>query len=179
MDAKGEQGSAAQVQTRCGAPLDTSLLASSGPSVATAVPARRPASMPKGLGAAGAQAAAGPGTKPGAPSAGAASTSIPPASTSSSGPLTSHGARASTSSAGASPARLLSATAGAMQQQRSDRLVAFLATLVTYPFMFLLTKRAAAIGISQLSAVGGGGGIDTRKRLADFPEGAALLGLER
>jgi hypothetical protein len=66
-----------------------------------------------------------------------------------------------------------------MQQQRSDRLVTFLATLVTHPFMFLLTKRAAAISMSQMSAVGGGGGIDTRKRLADFPEGAALLELER
>jgi hypothetical protein len=66
-----------------------------------------------------------------------------------------------------------------MQQQRSDRLVAFLATLVTYPFMFLLTKRAAAVSAVQMAGVSGGMGIDTRKRLADFPEGAALLELER
>lgn len=77
------------------------------------------------------------------------------------------------------PARMLSTAAGVMQQQRSDRLVAFLATLVTYPFMFLLTKRAAAVSVSQMSGVSGGMGIDTRKRLADFPEGAALLELER
>lgn len=64
-------------------------------------------------------------------------------------------------------------------QQRSDRLVAFLSTLVTYPFMFLLTKEAAAASASQMSGVAGGLGIDTRKRLADFPEGAALLELER
>lgn len=66
-----------------------------------------------------------------------------------------------------------------VQQQRSDRLVAFLATLVTYPFMFLLTKSATAASLSRISAVMGGGGIDTRKRLADFPEGGALLELER
>lgn len=66
-----------------------------------------------------------------------------------------------------------------MQQQRSDRLVAFLATLVTYPFMFLLTKRAAAVSAVQMAGVSGGMGIDTRKRLADFPEGAALVELER
>lgn len=64
-------------------------------------------------------------------------------------------------------------------QQRSDRLVSFLATLVTYPCMFLLTKSAAAVSSSQMAGVRGGGGIDTRKRLADFPEGAALLELER
>lgn len=63
--------------------------------------------------------------------------------------------------------------------QRSDRLVAFLSTLVTYPFMFLLTKEAAAASASQMSGVAGGLGIDTRKRLADFHEGAALLELER
>lgn len=67
---------------------------------------------------------------------------------------------------------------GAMQQQRSDRLVAFLATLVTYPFIFLLTKTASAASVAQMSGVKGGGGIDTRKRLADFPEGAALLELD-
>jgi hypothetical protein len=74
---------------------------------------------------------------------------------------------------------MLSAAAGAMQQQRSDRLVAFLATLVTYPLMFLLTKRAAAVSAVQMAGISGGMGIDTRKRLADFPEGAALLELER
>jgi hypothetical protein len=45
--------------------------------------------------------------------------------------------------------------------------------------MFLLTKEAAAASASQMSGVAGGLGIDTRKRLADFPEGAALLELER
>jgi hypothetical protein len=66
-----------------------------------------------------------------------------------------------------------------MQQQRSDRLVAFLVTLVSYPVMYLLTKRATAVSVNQMSGVGGAGGIDTRNRLADFPEGAALLELER
>lgn len=104
-------------------------------------------------------------------------------SSSSTGPFPSSNMSSATSSGISStagvPARMLSAAAGVVQQQRSDRLVAFLATLVTYPFIFLLTKRAAAVSVSQMAGVSGGMGIDTRKRLADFPEGAALLELER
>lgn len=57
-------------------------------------------------------------------------------------------------------------------------MVSFLATLVTYPFMFLMAQGAAAAGAARISGVQGGV-IDTRKRLTDFPEGRALANLER
>lgn len=57
-------------------------------------------------------------------------------------------------------------------------MVVFLASLVTYPFAFLLTQAAAAAGAAGLPGGVGGGSIDTRKRLADFPEGAAIADLE-
>lgn len=54
----------------------------------------------------------------------------------------------------------------------------FLVTLVTYPFAFLLAQAAAAAEGASRAAVGGAV-IDTRKRLQDFPEGAAIADLER
>lgn len=97
------------------------------------------------------------------------------------GPTTGAGAPVTTGSSSISGQvrQMAVGAAGALQQQRSDRLVAFLATLVTYPFMFLLTKNATSVSVTQMAGVRGGGGIDTRKRLADFPEGAALTELER
>jgi hypothetical protein len=65
------------------------------------------------------------------------------------------------------------------QQQRSDRLVAFLSTLVVYPVAFLMAQAAATAGASRIGGVASGGGIDTRARLSDFPEGRALLDIER
>lgn len=62
--------------------------------------------------------------------------------------------------------------------QHKDRMVMFLVTLVTYPFAFLMTQAAATAGAVSRAAVGGGV-IDTRKRLQDFPEGAAIADLER
>ncbi|KAF6259447.1 hypothetical protein COO60DRAFT_1460173 [Scenedesmus sp. NREL 46B-D3] len=57
-------------------------------------------------------------------------------------------------------------------------MVMFLASLVTYPFAFLLTQAAAASGTAGLPGGVGGGSIDTRKRLVDFPEGSAIADLE-
>lgn len=68
--------------------------------------------------------------------------------------------------------------AAALMHQHHDRMVVFLASLVTYPFAFLLTQAAAAAGAAGLPGGVGGGSIDTRKRLADFPEGAAIADLE-
>eukprot|EP00775_Hariotina_reticulata_P008232 gene8232-8422_t len=67
--------------------------------------------------------------------------------------------------------------AALLVNQHSDRTVMFLVTLVTYPFMFLLMQTAADAGTKGLAGVGGGS-IDTRQRLSDFPEGAALADLE-
>eukprot|EP00879_Flechtneria_rotunda_P004696 GHRR01004960.1.p1 GENE.GHRR01004960.1~~GHRR01004960.1.p1 ORF type:complete len:884 (+),score=323.86 GHRR01004960.1:843-3494(+) len=64
-----------------------------------------------------------------------------------------------------------------LTHQHPDRMVMFLTTLVTYPFMFLMTQAAAAASAVNIAGVGGGG-IDTRKRLEDFPEGAAIADLE-
>jgi hypothetical protein len=52
--------------------------------------------------------------------------------------------------------------------------VSFLTTLVTYPFVYLLLARAAR-GEGAL----GGFMLDGRRRLEDFPEGRAIVDLER
>ncbi len=79
--------------------------------------------------------------------------------------------------------------------------VAFLATLVTYPFVYLLVTRAArgegaggsgsgggsndggggAAGTrtTTAAAAAGGGLMDGRRRLEDFAEGRAIVSLER
>jgi hypothetical protein len=59
-----------------------------------------------------------------------------------------------------------------------DRMVHYLSTLVIYPAALLLTQAAAA-GVAGLPGGVGGGVIDTRSRLVDFPEGAAIADLER
>ncbi|KIZ03629.1 hypothetical protein MNEG_4329 [Monoraphidium neglectum] len=53
-------------------------------------------------------------------------------------------------------------------------MVSFLTTLVTYPFVYLLLARAAR-GEGAL----GGFMLDGRRRLEDFPEGRAIVDLER
>lgn len=60
------------------------------------------------------------------------------------------------------------------QHHNQDRLVKYLITLVTYPFTYLLIHQAAELeGLNALGAS------ETRKKLDDFPEGLALVNLEK
>jgi hypothetical protein len=58
--------------------------------------------------------------------------------------------------------------------------VAFLVTLVTYPFVYLLLLRAArGEGGGEPAPAGGALLQDGKRRLEDFPEGRAIVALER
>lgn len=104
---------------------------------------------------------------------------LAPASAGASGAPTAAGSGGSSiTAAGGGLARRPPHPAGLLMHQHHDRMVMFLASLVTYPFAFLLTQAAAAAGAAQHAGVGGGN-IDTRQRLVDFPEGAAIADLER
>ncbi|KAI8468392.1 MAG: hypothetical protein J3K34DRAFT_478094 [Monoraphidium minutum] len=79
----------------------------------------------------------------------------------------------------------------AMPAAPGDRLVSFILTLATYPFVYLLLLRAARGEAGGAAAGGGGAGgaaaaaaggaalLDGRRRLEDFPEGRAIVDLER
>jgi hypothetical protein len=58
--------------------------------------------------------------------------------------------------------------------------VTFLVTLVTYPFVYLLlTSAARGEGGGAPAPAGGAPPADGKRRLEDFPEGRAIVALER